>query len=118
MTDDARIKAVAEALLKSWVTDNPSYRWSPPMCSFLAQARMHTVAWDALRDWDRAHDAAQETGARDEIERYRAALEEIAGAHLGDCPASMDEVDFARAHSSRIRRIARDALMEKNNDAG
>lgn len=42
----------------------------------------------------------------------RRALEEIAASHLGDCPAAMDEVDFARAHNSRVRRIARDALKE------
>jgi hypothetical protein len=52
-----------------------------------------------------------------ECERYRTALEEIVSAHLGDCPASMDEVDFARGHNSRIRRIARDALMERTDDA-
>lgn len=51
-----------------------------------------------------------------DLERFRGALEEIVALHLGDCPASMDEADFARAHSYRVRKIARDALAGGVND--
>lgn len=53
----------------------------------------------------------EDANPSDEVSRLREALEQIAALHLGDCPASMDEVDFARAHSNRVRRIARDALL-------
>lgn len=44
-----------------------------------------------------------------------AALENIYGMHLGDCPASMDEADFARAHVHRIRMTARSAIAKACN---
>lgn len=47
-----------------------------------------------------------------EIELLREALDEIVASNLGDCPASMDERDFARGHNHRVRMIARDALKK------
>lgn len=52
--------------------------------------------------------------AKGEIERLRAVLDEIANAHLGDCPAAMDPMSHARAHIQYLRKLALAALTNQS----
>lgn len=47
-----------------------------------------------------------------EIARLRGALMAIRDRHMGDCPASMEEVQHAANHIRDIRSIATTALKE------
>lgn len=40
----------------------------------------------------------------------REALRDISECHLGDCPVTMEELEFAKSHIFRLRKMARDAL--------
>lgn len=73
------------------------------VAAVVSNMRPHVEVWE---------NAALLVRACNNHESMVAALEEIVSMHLGDCPASMDEVDFARAHCNRIRRIAHKALSE------
>ena len=44
------------------------------------------------------------------IASLEAALQRIVDFHIGDCPAAVEEIDFAKNINLEIRRIARAAL--------
>ena len=48
--------------------------------------------------------------AREESRKFREALEIIAGAHRGDCPAERDELAVAKEHIAYLRQTAWDVL--------
>lgn len=47
----------------------------------------------------------------------REALREISECHLGDCPVTMEEIEFAKSHIYRLRKMARDALQATPDSA-
>lgn len=74
-------------------------------------ATSHQETFEALAASER--DLTHALRQRDDA---RAILNQIAGAHLGDCPASMEEVTFARAHIQTLRKLANDFLVGKPKD--